>query len=258
MIKSCKYLVLSFFLFTISSAALAQADYFLGAGDVIEISVLQQPDLKLQKKISQSGNIRFPFVGIVSVVGKTEFQAEMLLEEKLKLSNYVKSPQVTVSIVEYHSSIASVDGKVAKPGEYPVVGNVSVQQLVARAGGLLEGASSEISLFRKGQQVRKIDLFAIYQTGQNNSESFIRPGDRILISAAPVFYTYGALEKPGRYEYRDGMTVYQALSTSGGLTEAGSEKNIEIIRGSESKPVKATLNDRIQANDVIKIRESRF
>lgn len=256
--NTLKYLALSFLLLTASSAATAEGDYFLGAGDVIAISVLQQPDLELQKKVSESGNIRFPFVGVVSLVGKTEFQAEMLLEEKLKRSNYVKSPQVTVRIMEYHSSIASVDGKVANPGEYPVVGTVTVQQLVARAGGLLEGASSEISLFRKGQSVKKINLFEIYDAGQTNAASIVRSGDRVLISAAPVFYTYGALEKPGRYEYRDGMTVYQALSTSGGLTEAGSEKNIEIIRGTESKSVSASLNDKIQPNDVIKIKESRF
>jgi len=162
--KNYKRLFLSLLLLITSFTATAQNDYFLGAADVIEISVLEQPDLKLQKKISQSGNIRFPFVGVVSLIGKTEFQAEVLLEEKLKRSNYVKSPQVTVQVVEYRSSIASVDGKVTKPGEYPIVGTVTVQQLVARAGGLLEGASSEVSLYRKGQPVKKVDLFDIYRT----------------------------------------------------------------------------------------------
>jgi len=120
-------------------------DYLLGKGDVIEVSVIDQTDLKLLKTLNSAGEIRFPYVGVVNLKNKTVFQAETILEEKLNTSNYVKAPQVTVGIVEHRSSVAYVDGLVSKPGEYPIIGFVTVQQLVARAGGLAKGASAEIS-----------------------------------------------------------------------------------------------------------------
>jgi len=241
-------------------AGIASAnDYLLGKGDVIEINVIEQADLKLIKTLNTAGEIRFPYVGVVNLKNKTVFQAETLLEEKLSKSNYVKSPQVTVGIVEHRSSLAYVDGLVSKPGEYPIIGFVTVQQLVARAGGLAKGASAEISFYREGQATRKIDLYGIYNTNSNlSTEIFVKAGDRILVNAMPVFYTYGAVEQPGRYEYESGMTVYQALSISEGLTEDASERNITIIRGADSQTIEATLTDKIQPNDVIKVRKSRF
>ena len=182
-----------------------------------------------------------------------------MLEEKLSRSNYVKAPQVTVGIVEHRSSVAYVDGLVSKPGEYPIIGFVTVQQLVARAGGLAKGASAEISFYREGQATKKIDLYSIYNSNSTQSaEIFVRSGDRILVTPAPVFYTYGAVEQPGRYDYENGMTVYQALSISEGLTEDASERNITIIRGADNQTIEASLTDKIQPNDVIKVRKSRF
>jgi len=234
-------------------------DYLLGQGDVIQISVIQQPDLKLIKKLNAAGQIRFPYVGVVSLANKTEFQAESLLEEKLGKSNYVKAPQVTVRILEHHSSVAYVDGLVEKPGEYPIIGVVTVQQLVARAGGLSKGASSEVSLYRQEQTRKNIDLYDLSAANNNQgANTAVKSGDRIIISAVPVFYTYGAVEQPGRYAYEKDMTVYQALSISEGLTEEASERTITIIRGADSVSIDASLTDKIQPNDVIKVKKSRF
>ena len=252
-----KYLVLGL-LFTYSTI-LAANDYLLGEGDVIEITVIDQSDLKLVKTLNAAGEIRFPYAGVISLLNKTEFQAESLLEEKLSRSNYVKSPQVTVGIIEHRSSLAYVDGLVANPGEYPIIGLVTIQQLVARAGGLSKGASAEISFYREGQATKKIDLYNIYNTNSKQSaEIYVKSGDRILVTPVPVFYTYGAVEQPGRYDYENGMTVYQALSISEGLTEDASERNITIIRGADGQTIDASLTDKIQPNDVIKVRKSRF
>ena len=234
-------------------------DYLLGKGDVIEITVIDQTDLKLVKTLNSAGEIRFPYAGVVNLKNKTVFQAESLLEEKLSKSNYVKAPQVAVGIVQHRSSVAYVDGLVSKPGEYPIIGLVTVQQLVARAGGLAKGASTEISFYREGQGVQNIDLYSIYSSGNNlSTEIYVKSGDRVLVNAVPVFYTYGAVEQPGRYDYESGMTVYQALSISEGLTEEASERNITIIRGENSETIEASLTDKIQPNDVIKVRKSRF
>lgn len=257
MMNFIKYVVLG--LFAVHANIIYANDYRLGKGDVIQITVIEQADLKLLKTLNGSGEIRFPYAGIINLANKTEFEAETLLEEKLSKSNYVKSPQVTVRIVEHRSSVAYVDGLVNKPGEYPIIGRVTVQQLIARAGGLSKGASAEVSFYREGQAANKIDLYSIYNSNSNlSAEVYVKSGDRILVNPVPVFYTYGAVEKPGRYDYESGMTVYQALSISEGLTEEASERNITIIRGSDGSSVEASLTDKIQPNDVIKVRKSRF
>jgi len=233
-------------------------DYLLGNGDVIEINVIQQPDLSLTKTLNDNGEIRFPYVGIVSLQGLTEFAAESLLEDKLDQTNYVVSPQVTIRVIEHHSRVVSVEGLVAKPGEYPIIGATTVEQIVARAGGLLEGADTDVTFFRPGQAPKTIDLYGIYDAGSSNRETVVSTGDRILVSSSPVFYTYGEVERPGRYELEEGMTVYQALSISAGLTDEGSEKNITVIRDSSNDPVTVSLTDKILPNDVIKVRKSLF
>lgn len=253
------------FAFVVSFSSNTDAlDYLIGPGDIIEINVFQQPDMKAVKTVSANGEVSFPIVGLVKVQGMTEHQAESEISRRLKNSRIINSPEVAVRIVEYRSATIAIEGLVAKPGEYPVIGKLSIHQLVSKAGGLKEDASPIVTVYRNGQPPRNIDLLEIYRSNSTSGDASIRAGDRVLVEpeADPaVFYTYGAVTKNGRYELTEGMTIMQALALSGGRTDAATKTRVKIFRAKEGGgllEIDASEEDFVQPNDVIRIEESRF
>ena len=59
-------------------------DYVPGAGDVIKISVFQNPDLSLETRVSENGTISYPLIGTVPVGGSSTAVAERQIATKLK------------------------------------------------------------------------------------------------------------------------------------------------------------------------------
>ncbi|MBM95700.1 MAG: capsular biosynthesis protein [Oceanospirillaceae bacterium] len=128
-------------LFCVVAASLSTADvtqYRLGAGDLIQISVYDEPDLSLEVRIGLSGKISFPLLGDVEVAGLSPKTVETHLLNRLK-GPYLVDPSVTVSIVEYRPFY--VTGEVEKPGSYAFHPGLTVDKAISVAGGFTERAS---------------------------------------------------------------------------------------------------------------------
>ena len=95
-------------------------EYRLGPGDVVRVSVYQNPDLTLETRISESGVASYPLLGTVRLGGNTVSQAEKLIADGLRNGNFVKQPQVSVMLLQVRGSQASVLGQVNRPGRYPI------------------------------------------------------------------------------------------------------------------------------------------
>ncbi len=116
-------------------------DYKLSTGDVLSISVFDEPDLSLDEvRVATTGVISFPLLGEVKVVGLTATQVEQQLK-KMLLDGYLKHPKVTVSIKEYR--LFYVHGEVKSPGGYNYQDGLTVRKAVVLAGGFTERASKE-------------------------------------------------------------------------------------------------------------------
>lgn len=122
--------------------------YKLGADDVISVSVFDEPDLSLREaRVSSTGTIAMPLIGQVNVKGLSIAQAEEAIHD-LYLGDYLKKPDVTVTIVEYRQFY--VNGEVSKPGGYSYREGMTVQRAITLAGGFTERASrSKIILVRE-------------------------------------------------------------------------------------------------------------
>jgi len=160
-----KYLVLLFCLFTIVLTALppgAQADqaateaavkeslyeYRVGPGDVLKISVWQNPDLTSEVVILPDGTISFPLIGVIPAEGKTLDEIKAVLKDKL--SGYVNNLILNVSVLNAGSQNIYLIGKVNQPGRFLVNARVNVLQALAIAGGLNPFAKKgKIKIFRK-------------------------------------------------------------------------------------------------------------
>lgn len=93
----------------------------LGAGDLIEVSVYNVPELTTKERVSNSGDVYLPLIDYVHVDGLTQEEAQTLIEKRLSDGGFVRSPHVTIFVDEAASQGVTIIGEVGKPGIYPDV-----------------------------------------------------------------------------------------------------------------------------------------
>ena len=99
------------------------------------------------------------------------------------------------------------------------------------------------------------------RSGDLSKNIDLGPGDTVYVQRAPTFYIHGEVRRAGSYRYEDNMTVMQAISLGGGLTERATERGINISRRGQNgqlQRMEVTLTDRIRPDDVIHIKEGWF
>lgn len=240
------------------------AEYRLGSGDIVQISVYDHPELQMETTIDEQGRISFPLIGDVVVAGETPATAQRLIANGLEKGGFLKRTQVNLVVKEYRSKQVSVLGQVHKPGKYPLERASTVSDLLAKAGGVtLEGADSLTLIQQKGGQANRIniDIQSLFKDGQIDLNHPVGDGDVIFVPRAAVFYIYGEVQKPGAFRLEKNMNVMQALSLGGGITPRGTPRGIQIRRkGQDGQPVsiKAALTDTVQENDVVYVKERLF
>jgi polysaccharide export outer membrane protein len=251
--------------FEAGTAEEAALGYPLGVGDVVRVSVYQQPDMTTETRVSELGTITVPLLGPVPVAGVTAKRVEDRITLLLKSRGFVREPQITVTVLQFRSRQVSVLGLVSRPGRYPLEeGTYRLTDVLALAGGaLLEGADTVTLVRTAGGKTQKfeIDLPSLFKSGDFTNNPVVLGGDSIYVARAPLFYIYGEVNRPGAFRLEKDLTLMQALSMGGGTTQRGTEKNIQIRRrnaNGDYDMLKGALNDRIQPNDVIFVRESLF
>ncbi len=252
-------------MFTLASPAQDKFDYLLSPGDAIRITVFQNPDLTLETRVSESGNITFPLLGSVPVGGLSSAAAERLIAQRLKDENFIKNPQVNIALIEVRGSQVAVLGLVNKPGRFPLeTSNTRLAEIIALAGGVMPNASDVVVISgqRDGRPYRKeVDIPSIFLNDKSEENIRIVPGDEIYVHRAPVFYIYGEAQNPGSYRIERNMTVIQALAQGGGPTARGTQRNIKLLRHNANgiaEELSPKMMDLIRPNDVLYVGESLF
>lgn len=238
--------------------------FVLGAGDVIAISVYGQPELATSAHVSERGRVRVPLAGEVLVAGLSPSDAAGRIADAYRNQDLLVNPQVNVTVSEYRSQQVSVIGEVRAPGRFPIETRMSVLDALALAGGITELGGGSVSVIRNrgGSALRytvEVDGYLTDNRGRGLFE--LQAGDTVVASKAKTFYIYGEVRQPNAYRLEPEMTVVQALSLSGGLTERGTDKRIEIKRkldNGQLATLQAHLNSPVQPNDVIHVRERIF
>jgi polysaccharide biosynthesis/export protein len=247
-----------------TTAASRQLDYVLGPGDVVKISVFQNPDLTVEARVSESGDITYPLIGGVKVGGLTLQAAENLVAQRLREGNFILKPQVNMLLVQIRGNQVAVLGQVNRPGRYPLeTFTMRVSDMVAMAGGVGPLGADTVVLVgtRNGQAFRReIDMSALFQQGVG-ADLTLSGGDVLYVPRQQTFYIYGEVQKAGSYRLEREMTVMQALATGGGLTPRGTVKGIRIHRRNakgQVETIEPRMEDAVRPDDVLLVRESLF
>lgn len=261
-LRTCGLVVVLIALALVTDAAGAET---LGAGDAIRITVFQNPDLSLETRLSERGTITYPLLGELALAGHTPAQAGARIARELRRRDFLKDPQVSVSLTQVRSRQVSVLGEVARPGRYALEdASPRLTEVLALAGGIAaSGGDRVIVISRRGEELRKVqvELPALVRDGELSQDVELRPGDTVYVPRAPMFYVYGEVQRAGAYRLEPGLRVMGALSLGGGLTPRGTERAPQVHRRMPDGSVQvleARLTDSVLPGDVIYFRESLF
>jgi len=159
--------------------------YKLGPEDVISVTVFGQDRYSRQGiKIPPSGRISLALIpdGIF-VSGKTVDQVSELI--KKRYDEYIREPQVSVSLDQAGSYRYSVIGDVGTPGIRLMTRRLSVTEALAEAGGVLQtGDKKKVYVLRKQANGNltpiPVNVAAIYR-GQAPDSLYLLPGDQVVV-----------------------------------------------------------------------------
>jgi polysaccharide biosynthesis/export protein len=232
------------------SAPLDHPTYALGAGDEVTVSVLDLDEMgKDPYRIDAYGNLTLPLIGSLHVSGLNVEQISNAIS--VRLSKYLKDPDVTVRLVDMRSQPVSVLGEVRSPGVIQLMGEKSLFEVLSMAGGLTPDAGYLIRITREKQWGRiplpdaKLDETGEYWTAEVSVKDVIngtspgknipvKPNDVITVPKGEIVYVLGAVKKSGGFVLgeRDEVTVLQALAMAEGLDRFADTGDAKIIRQS--------------------------
>lgn len=164
-------------------AVLAETDYRIQAGDLLEILTWNEPNFTREVTVRTDGKISFPLLDDLQASGRAPVEVKTEIQEKLK--SFIGSPSVTLVVKTSAPRRFFVLGEVKNTGEYELRKNMTLLQAFAVAGGFTEWASkNEIILLRKenGQdKIVRVDYKKIIK-GQDISQNVpIEPNDTIIV-----------------------------------------------------------------------------
>lgn len=182
--------------------------------------------------------------------GLTIEQLKQTIVERLR--EFVKVPEVTVTLADYGSQPVSIIGAVKDPGVRQLKGRKRLVEVLALCGGLTSDAGNSIYLTRRreagpiplpgattdGGETSSVTIpvASLLQSDTSKFDIAVRPYDTITVPRAQMVYVIGDVNKAGGFTLTEqaSMSALQALSLAGGIVPRGSAKGARILRPSSN------------------------
>ncbi len=263
---------------------LVDAEYEITPDDVLEITVLDVPELSRVYQVTPAGYLQVPLLPEpLAVAGLTLAQAADKMGRQLRDNALVSRPQVSIVVKQSRLHAVAITGAVKRPQVYPVLGPTSLLEVLSQAEGLAVDAGN-IAIISRGTIAQRmmnsrpgdnshqvtVDLQKLLGEGHSDLDVSVYPGDRVTVPRAGIVYVVGAVNRPGGFPLngeRDNMTVLQALALAEDLKITAQRSKAVIIRRDSpqqekihidlSKLLAAKAPDpNLRANDILFIPDS--
>lgn len=225
-------------------------DYKLGPGDILTITVWDHPELTIPAGtfrsaeqagtlVAEDGTIFYPYVGILSVVGKTTREVRAILAQRL--ARVIEKVQIDVRVISYRSKRVYLVGEVNKPGQQAVTDiPMTILEAVNLAGGFSKDADHSQVLLTRANTTWRVDLQSLYEDGAISQNIKLEPGDIVNVPDRSLnkVFVLGEVQKPGSYFMnKKRITLAEVLSDAGYVNEMTSNpKYIFVMRGQSDSP----------------------
>lgn len=223
---------------------LKEYDYVVNAGDILNITVWDHPELTIpagsMRTPTEAGNwvhtdgtIFYPYVGRVEVAGLKVTEIRDILRDRL--AEYIESPQVDVTVAGFRSKRVYVTGEVKAPGTQSITNvPLTLLEAVSQAGGLTEMADWTNVTLTRGDNTRQFSLRDLFQKGDISENIVLRPNDIVHVArndAAKVFVLGEVLDPTSINFGRSDITLADALTDAGGFAQATADASgVFVVR----------------------------
>ncbi len=243
-----------------------RANYVLGPNDQILIRSPQVEEINEKPfRIDAEGYINLPLVGRVHAGGMSQQELEAELIRRLK--EYIRDPQVIISITQFRSEPVFFVGAFAKPGIYGLQGKRTLVEMLVNVGGLQPNASRHIKLTRRAEygpiplpnaiedpekkiSTVEISMGSLRENVNPAEDIILQPFDVISVERAELIYINGEVNRTGAIELqeRDSISLLQAVTQAGGFTRDAKRGQVRVLRPIESTTRRAEID--IDVNDI--------
>jgi polysaccharide biosynthesis/export protein len=221
---------------TVRPSVAQKESLLIGPGDLIQVDVLDTPEMEQQARVTDDGSAPLAYVGNVQVGGKTPAAAADAIRLLLISKNVMKHPQVTVRVQEYSTQDVSVLGQVRTPGAYPLTTPQPVLRVLSLAGGVTEIADREVTVKRHGSSEQLTYMLSNDPQKMLTDMIMVNPGDIVMVPKAPIIYIMGDVGRPGGYSMSSNeshLTLLQAIARAGSANKTSVTSKVRLIRASD-------------------------
>lgn len=207
----------------------------IGPGDLVEVTMFENPDLSGRFRVDEKGEIIVPLIGTVHVEGDTAEEAAAKIEKRYVDAQILQPAEshATVFIAEYATQGITVNGEVKSPGVYPALGVRKLNDVISAAGGVTITAASKVVITHRSDPgtPTTVDYNPSALTPVIPDVQ-IFPGDSVMVPRAGIVYVLGDVIKSGGYvlDGRRALTVEEAMALAGGGGHAAALKRVQLVR----------------------------
>ena len=263
-------------------AAQPSQRYRIGAGDVLDIRIMNRPQLSREAvRVDGNGMIRMPLIeGEIQAACKSE--GELATEISRRYLKYYRNPQVDVFLKEYHAREVALIGAVNEQGRYQMQRRLRLLELLSFAKGPSDKAGQTINIVRGPRtdlcgdstdsspgegafiSLRLNDTLR----GEEKANPYVQSGDIVTIPEAEQVYVVGNVYSPKSLPLKEPISVSRAIAMAGGPLRDSKTDRIHIVRqqpGGEKSELYVNLNAiarkraedvMLQPNDIVEVQES--
>jgi polysaccharide biosynthesis/export protein len=192
-------------------------DYVVGPGDTFVIDLYGKTTGHYSLVVSRDGLLQLPNIAPMQVAGLSFGAARAQIEQRI--AQQMIGVQVSITMGELRSIRIFITGDVKRAGSYTVSGLSTITNALFASGGVTTvGSLRNIQLKRNGAVVSHFDLYDLLLKGDSSDDRRLLPGDVLFVP--PIGMTAGVageVNRPAIYELKDGQTLSDLLTLSGGL-----------------------------------------
>jgi polysaccharide export outer membrane protein len=227
-----------------------QESLLIGPGDLIQVEVMDTPEMQQQVRVTDDGNVPLAYIGSMHVAGQTPAAAAASIQGALIEKKVMRYPQVTVRMMELATQDVSILGQVHSPGTYSITTPQTILKVLSLAGGLSDMADRHVTVKRNktGEQLK---YYVSNDAEQALSDVvMVYPGDTVLVAKAQMIYVMGDVNRPGAYAMTtndEHLTVMQVIAFAGSASKTAVQSHVRLIRTTEHGQVELPVQlDAIQ------------